>query len=244
MNKVIKSVLVGAAAASMAFLGTGVASAAPVGGGAASPDIVGGTKSAATPWEVQLIFVQNGNTYGCTGEAISSEWILTAQHCIDRTSSMNVYYSNSTTNRGTAIKADNWVGSDNGDVALVHLSQSKNLGSYPTVADSYSANAGDKGIVMGYGRRANAAQSDGLYQANVQVLGSSTDAYNGTAVHIKGVNGASNHGDSGGPLLIGNQIVGVCSTGDSSDPGADIHAGSNYANLTDSRQWISDTAGV
>ncbi len=244
MNKVFKSVLIGAAAASMAFLGTGAASAAPVAGGGATPDIVGGTKAPATPWEVQLIFVQNGSSYGCTGEAISAEWVLTAQHCIDGISSMNVYYSNSTTNRGTAIAADNWVASDSGDVALVHLSQSKNLGSYPALADSYTANAGDKGVVMGYGRRANAVQSDGLYQANVQVVGASTDAYDGTAVHIKGVNGASNHGDSGGPLLVGGKIVGVCSTGDSSDPGADIHAGSNYANLTDSRQWISDTAGV
>lgn len=243
MNKIFKSVLVGAAAASMAFLGTGVASAAPVGGGA-TPDIVGGTKSSATPWEVQLIFQQNGSSFGCTGEAISAEWVLTANHCVDGDQSMNVYYSNSTTNRGPAIAADNLYSSSNGDVALVHLSQPKNLNSYAPLADSYTARSGDKGIVMGYGHRANGANADGLYQANVQVVGSSTDAYYGTAVHIKGVNGSSNHGDSGGPLIIGGKVVGVCSTGDSADPGADTHAGSNYANLTDSRQWISDTSGV
>ncbi|GAA1051291.1 S1 family peptidase [Arthrobacter russicus] len=244
MNKIFKSVLVGAAAASMAFLGTGAASAAPVAGGGATPDIVGGTKAPATAWEVQLIFVQNGGTYGCTGEAISADWILTANHCIDGDTSMNVYYSNSTTNRGTAIKADKWVTSGKGDVALVHLSQSKNLGSYPALADSYTATSGDAGKIMGYGRRANAANADGLYQANVTVIGKSTDAYRGTAVHIKGVDGAANHGDSGGPLIVGGKIVGVCSTGDDQDPGANTQAGSNYANLTASRSWIKSTSGV
>ncbi len=244
MNKIFKSVLVGAAAASMAFLGTGAASAAPVAGGGATPDIVGGTKAPATPWAVQLVFVQNGGTYGCTGEAISADWILTANHCIDGDTSMNVYYSNSTTNRGTAIKADKWVTSGKGDVALVHLSQPKNLGSYPALADSYTATSGDAGKIMGYGRRANAANADGLYQANVTVTGKSTDAYRGTAVHIKGVDGAANHGDSGGPLIVGGKIVGVCSTGDDQDPGANTHAGSNYANLTASRSWIKSTSGV
>lgn len=246
MNKIFKSVLVGAAAASMAFLGTGVASAAPVGNGSATPDIVGGTKAPATPWAVQLVFVQNGSSYGCTGEAISKDYILTANHCIDGISSMNVYYSNSnsTANRGTAIKADKWTTSGKGDVALVHLSASKDLGSYPALADSYTANSGDAGKIMGYGLRANQVRPDGLYQANVSVLGASRDAYNGTAVHIKGGDGAANHSDSGGPLIIGGKIVGVCSTGDSSDPGADIHAGSSYANLTASRSWIKSTSGV
>ena len=244
MNKIFKSVLVGAAAASMAFLGTGAASAAPVAGGGATPDIVGGTKAPATPWAGQLVFVPNGGTYGCTGEAISADWILTANHCIDGDTSMNVYYSNSTTNRGTAIKADKWVTSGKGDVALVHLSQSKNLGSYPALADSYTATSGDAGKIMGYGRRANAANADGLYQANVTVIGKSTDAYSGTAVHIKGVDGAANHGDSGGPLIVGGKIVGVCSTGDDQDPGANTQAGSNYANLTASRSWIKSTSGV
>ena len=42
----------------------------------------------------------------------------------------------------------------------------------------------------------------------------------------------------------GGVIVGVCSTGDVADPGSDIHAGSNYANLTASRSWIRSVTGV
>ena len=64
------------------------------------------------------------------------------------------------------------------------------------------------------------------------------------AIHVQGIDGASNHGDSGGPLVINGQIVGVCSTGDTADPGSNIHAGSNYSNITGHRAWIRQTAGV
>ncbi|NYE95371.1 secreted trypsin-like serine protease [Psychromicrobium silvestre] len=243
MNKVFKSVLVGVGAATMALLGAGAATAAPV-SSAPTPKIIGGTQAPATPWEVQLDFGLNGGEYGCTGEAISANWILTAQHCVDGISWMDVYYSNSTSNPGTPIAADAVYGSPYGDVALVHLSSSHTLSSYPALASSYTPTSGATGTIMGYGLRANGVQPTGLYQANVQVLGSSTDAYGGAAVHIQGVNGASNHGDSGGPLIVGGKIVGVCSTGDVADPGSDTHASSNYANLTGSRSWIKSTSGV
>ncbi|WP_243758092.1 S1 family peptidase [Allobranchiibius sp. GilTou38] len=209
----------------------------------AQPHIIGGTQ-ASSPYIAQLVFEQGSGTYGCTGEAISADWVLTAQHCIDGTSSMNVYFSNDTSNPGPAIAADDFEASPDGDVALVHLSRSASIGSYAPLANSYSPASGDSGTIYGYGLRAGGAQPDYLYKADVNVLGSSTDAYGGRAVHVQGQDGASNHGDSGGPLLVGGVVVGVCSTGDTADPGSDIHATSNYANLTDSRGWVSSTAGV
>lgn len=208
-----------------------------------TPKIIGGT-STTSPYIVQLVFGQSGGTYGCTGEAISANWVLTAQHCIDGTEWMDVYYSNSTSNPGTPVAADEVYGSSYGDVALVHLSTSKSVSTYGSLATSYTATAGDSGTIYGYGLRANQQQSTGLYKASVNVLGASTDAYSGTAVHVQGVNGASNHGDSGGPLIVGGKIVGVCSTGDEADPGSNINATSNYANLTASRSWIKSTSGV
>lgn len=208
-----------------------------------TPKIIGGT-STTSPYIVQLVFGQSGGTYGCTGEAISANWVLTAQHCIDGTEWMDVYYSNSTSNPGTPVAADEVYGSSYGDVALVHLSTSKSVSTYGSLATSYTATAGDSGTIYGYGLRANQQQSTGLYKASVNVLGASTDAYSGKAVHVQGVNGASNHGDSGGPLIVGGKIVGVCSTGDEADPGSNINATSNYANLTASRSWIKSTSGV
>ncbi|ABY22983.1 serine protease, trypsin family [Renibacterium salmoninarum ATCC 33209] len=146
MKSVIKSTVISLAVASLAFAGT---SAAPAASGSFTPRIIGGSQAPNTPWEVQLVFVQDGTSYGCTGEAISSEWVLTAKHCVDGISSMKVYYSNSTSNRGSAIAADNVYASSAGDVGLVHFSQSKSLSSYPALADSYQANEGDSGLIMG-----------------------------------------------------------------------------------------------
>jgi len=53
--------------------------------------------------------------------------------------SMNVYFSNSTSNRGTPIAVDDMQNSSNGDVALVHLSEPAPVNQYMPLADSYDA---------------------------------------------------------------------------------------------------------
>lgn len=219
-----------------------VASAADSHSFLAQPRIIAGSPG-SDPSIVQLNFGQNGGTYGCTGEVIASQWVLTAQHCTDTIDWMDVYVSNSTTNPGTPIAADRVANSPYGDVALVHLNKPANVAPM-SLASSYTPRIGDTGTIWGYGLRANGVPTTGLFKATVNVIGSSTDAYNGQAIHVQGVNGASNHGDSGGPLIINGQIVGVCSTGDTADPGANPQATSNYANLTQSRAWIRSTAGV
>ena len=211
-----------------------------------STDVVGGEKAPTTPWAVQLVFRTGGTaSYACTGEQINASWVLTARHCIDGVTSMQVYHSNSTTNPGTAIAVDRVAAAPVGDIALVHLSQSKTLGSYPSLNLGFQAtSSGTTGTIMGYGLRANSVQSDGLYQATVGLTGRSTDAYGGVAQHLNGTTGAANHGDSGGPLIVNGQILAVCSTGDEADPGANTRAGSNYAVLSQSASWIRSTAGL
>lgn len=138
---------------------------------------------------------------------------------------MNVYLSNSTSNRGTPIAVDAMQSSSNGDVVLAHLIEPALVNQNMPLAGSYDATAGDSGVIEGYSLRAYRVPTSGLYKADVSVLGESAEAYGGRAIHLEGVNGSSNHGDSGGPLIVIGQIVGVCSTGDSTDPGSDIHAG-------------------
>lgn len=214
-------------------------------GSVASPQVVGGEQAPSTPWEVQLLFQQGGTgTYGCTGEQINASWVLTAEHCVDGTTAMDVYHSNSTTNRGTATPVDKLYSAPKGDIALVHLRTPKTLSSYAPVDLAYSTRTSGTGTIMGYGNRANSVPTTGLYQATVNLTGRSVDAYGGTAQHVTGVSGAANHGDSGGALVVGGKVVAVCSTGDSADPGADTHAGSNYAVLTQSASWIRSTAGI
>jgi secreted trypsin-like serine protease len=230
--------------AALALLG-GSLGATAANAATAAPQIIGGEQAPATPWEVQLIFQQGGtDTYGCTGEQLNASWVLTAKHCVDGTTAMNVYHSNSTTNRGTATPADRLYSAPTGDIALVHLRTAKTLASYAPLDLAYTTKSSGSGTILGYGNRANSVPTTGLYQASVSLTGRSTDAYGGTAQHVTGVSGASNHGDSGGSLVVNSKVVGVCSTGDVADPGANTHAGSNYAVLAQSASWIRSTAGV
>ncbi|OII10373.1 secretion protein [Curtobacterium sp. MCBA15_008] len=232
------------ATAALTLLG-GALDATTANAATASPQVIGGEPAPSTPWEVQLVFQQGGTgTYGCTGEQLNASWVLTAEHCVDGTTAMNVYHSNSTTNRGTATAADRLYSAPSGDIALVHLRTPKTLTSYAQLDLGFAPRSSGTGTITGYGNRANSVPTTGLYQASVTLSGRSTDAYGGVAQHVTGVSGASNHGDSGGPLLVGGKVVGVCSTGDVADPGADTHAGSNYAVLTQSAAWIRSTAGV
>lgn len=229
-----------AAVTTMAFALAPTAGASPT---VDKPEYIVGGSQASNPSVVQLVFTQDGGQYGCTGEVIAAQWVLTARHCTEGSSRMKVYTSNSTTNPGTPVSGDRLVNSPYGDVGLVHLAKPVGVNPMP-MANSYTAQRGQTGVISGYGLRANSQQSTGLFKANVTVLGSSTDAYRGRAIHVQGIDGASNHGDSGGPLVINGQIVGVCSTGDTADPGSNIHAGSNYSNITGHRAWIRQTAGV
>jgi hypothetical protein len=152
-------------------------------------------------------------TYGIefkrTGEAISESGVLTAKHCVAEISAMSVY-SNSMLNRGTPVAADQVYGSPSGDVGPVHLSSARALASYPELTTGYAPGFEDAGTIMGYGPRAGQKTAKGLYQAEVSVTNASTDGY-GPAVRVSGVTGAANHGDSGGPLIVDGEIVGMCS---------------------------------
>jgi secreted trypsin-like serine protease len=239
---------IAAAFAAVVVVTGGVFAAAPASALTASPHVVGGEKAPATAWAVQLEAsggsIPSGYVSTCTGEQVSGSWVLTARHCIDGIGAMNVHHSNSTVNRGTPVAVDRVSAAPTGDIALVHLRSAYALSSYAPLDLAATAKSTGTGTIQGYGLRANAVQSDGLYQASVSLTGASTDAFGGRAQHVTGVSGASNHGDSGGPLLVGGKVVAVCSTGDSADPGANTSAGSNYALLSQSAPWIRSTAGI
>ncbi|WP_394941109.1 S1 family peptidase [Psychromicrobium sp. YIM B11713] len=246
MNKIFTSALVGVAAAALALVGTGAATASPVSSKAA-PEIIGGTKSAVTPSAVQLIFKQGGEIRSCSGTAIAASWVLTARHCTEGASDMGVYYPTSSGNPGPGIKGDRSYPAPQGDISLIHLATPKPLANgYPVVASGRTPVANTKGIIFGYGQRGNSVPSDSLYQANVTVTSATTDAYNGPAFRVRGDNGISTIGDSGGALFIGGTITGVSSMGDTANANADIHATSRYGNPTTPvvRNWIKNTSGA
>lgn len=211
----------------------------------ATPYIIGGNE-ASSPWIVQLSFndLTRSGTFGCTGEQISPDWVLTAKHCTDSSYNMKIYQSNDQQNPGKPIYADRMLEAPSGDIALIHLSESAPLSSYGQLDFNYQPEVGQQGDIYGYGMGANKSYTDTLRTARVSVIGESTDAYYGAAVHLRGINGASNHGDSGGPFMHNDKIVAICSTGDQADPGANIQAQSNYALLSQAGDWIESTTGL
>lgn len=210
-----------------------------------NPQVIGGTR-AHNPWVVQLKFQNQGSTgtFACTGEQINAEWVLTAKHCVDEAASMNIYQSNDQLNPGNPISADRVHLAPSGDIALVHLSRPAPLPAYAQLDLNYRITPGDRATIMGYGLGAHRQPTTTLRAASVLINGSSTDAYYGRAIHINGITGAANKGDSGGPLIVRGKVVGVCSTGDQANPGANIKAGSNYSLLAPVGDWITKTAGL
>lgn len=206
--------------------------------------IIAGDRAPSTPWMVQLHLGDDRQWQECSGELISSEWVLTARHCIEGDGDMSVYFSNSTRNLGEPTRGDRLIAAPRGDIALVHLETPHEIDEYPMLAIDYRPTEGDEGRIMGYGLRGDRVRSTGLFQADVDVLGADRDLFGGESVHIKGVNGAANHGDSGGPLVVDGKIVAVCSMGELDDPGHDAQSGSYYANLGQATSWIRRTTGL
>jgi secreted trypsin-like serine protease len=232
------------AAAAGAVLAMGIASAGFIATADSSPtsNIIGGTTVDSAPWGAQIFWddVTDNGGFECSGTIISAEWVLTAQHCLNAPG-MHVKVGDVALGSGTESAVDQQEASPNGDIALLHLATPIQA-EYVQLANADPAE-GDTNQIYGWGRtEGDSPPSDTLKTADVQVTGSSTDAFGGTAIASQGVSGASWHGDSGGPEMAGGVQVGVCSTGENS--GSDPNGTQNYASVASSRDWIQQTAGV
>ncbi|PHM26095.1 S1 family peptidase [Xenorhabdus budapestensis] len=202
-------------------------------------------------WAVK-VFAGN---YTCTGEAISPQFILTAQHCVTD-DDMKVYpsdkvyvkYSNGINNYpgNTKHYSVNIHTSEKGDVALIELKDPHDINDWPRLNFSYSIPAGnDIGVIYGYGRHDPSdvnVDFDALYQANIMTKGYCTDSYGGRGISLRGGTGWSLKGDSGGPLIINGRQVGIDSRG---DKGVNEDKGKNqscYSDLSVHADWIIEKA--
>ncbi|WP_051792962.1 S1 family peptidase [Amycolatopsis jejuensis] len=212
--------------------------------GTASADtqIIGGGTVQSAPWGAQVFWddVTDNGGFECSGTIIASQWVLTAQHCLNK-GGMHVKVGDVALGKGTEAAVDQQKASPDGDIALLHLKSAVDT-TFMKLADA-DPKTGATNQIYGWGRTENdSPPSATLKTADVKVTGSSTDAFNGKAIASKGVTGASWHGDSGGPQLADGVQVGVCSTGENS--GSDPHGVQNYASVANSRDWIKQTAGV
>jgi secreted trypsin-like serine protease len=230
-----KSGAILAAAALLAGAGTMTAEAA-------TPLIIGGSTVTSAPWGAQVYWddVSGYGGFECSGTIIAAQWVLTAQHCLNDPG-LHVKVGSVTLQHGTDSDVDQQLASPYGDIALLHLSTPIST-TYMQLATSDPA-VGSTNQIYGWGRtQGTNPPSSTLKTANVQVTGSGTDAFGGSAIASRGLDGSAWHGDSGGPQLSGGKQVGVCSTGNNT--GYQTTGTQNYAKVSASRSWIQQHAGV
>jgi Trypsin len=190
------------------------------------PTIAGGQKTSA-PWAVKIV----GQGTWCSAVAIDPNWVITAAHC---PVPEQVLFSTGSVSNGSAgtVRSDRAMNSPNGDVKLVHLSTTHALAAYPQIDLDYLPQAGDTGTIYGLG----GPEYGQLREATIEVLDAATDYSNGLGIHLVGISGGSQPGDSGGPLLVNGKLVGVDSAGTGNN---DVHAESWYANLAGSKDFLA-----
>jgi hypothetical protein len=150
----------------------------------------------------------------CTGVQVSESVILTAAHC-GLKAGAGFSYANADGRFGPyelgAI--DKVTSSAAGDVAVLHLAQPHPLASYPRVDLDYKPTSGHSGLVYGAGLPFGGDQR----VAPVSVVTSGRVIAGGPTIQVRFPGGGVGTGDSGGPLIVDNAVVGVLYGGSGND---------------------------
>uniref|UniRef100_A0A023EPH8 Putative serine-type enodpeptidase n=1 Tax=Aedes albopictus TaxID=7160 RepID=A0A023EPH8_AEDAL len=217
--------------------------------------IVGGTSASANLFPYQVALFRQG-TFFCGGSLITAKWVLTAAHCVTsgyqvvHPSLMVVLAGTVYLNSGGVLRTVRRIipheryGNHQNDIAVMELLQAYQLGSsISTIAlRRTEVPTGSNVIIIGWGRLYTGGPISNVLQYNwattipklacareygivVGLLCLSTSANNGAC-----------NGDSGGPAVYNNQLVGVSSFG--STKGCGSFSPDVYALVSDYVQWI------
>jgi hypothetical protein len=200
--------------------------------------IIGGGYAQNAPWAARL-FSNGAET--CTSTIISPDWILTAKHCVGGGGLAFRIGSLDQRSGGTVANGVQTTTHPSADLALVRLDRSVSA-SYARLGQPGTVRVGQTVQVYGWGATSRCGseincQSPYLKVANVSVTNGCYDAYYGSAICARPVDGITAGGDSGGPMMAGGVQVGVASTSDRQTTTA-------YTNVTAYRSWIQSVAGV
>ncbi|XP_071053395.1 brachyurin-like [Onthophagus taurus] len=230
--------------------------------------IVGGYEAArnSIPYQAGLFITTPAGTFFCGGSLISPTTILTAAHCVDGASSVQVRLGahsvsavESTQVRITSERFTVHSGWDAdtlfNDIALVHLPEAapinENIQTIQLPSGDTSDFAGVSARVSGWGKDSDQAAgiSPVLRYVFAPVITNSecsnTFGWYITSGHvcIRGTGGiGSCSGDSGGPLVVDGVQIGVVSFGAAA--GCELGYPSAFTRVTSFLDWISSNSDV
>jgi len=231
--------------------------------------VVGGNVVSPTNNQWQSIVFLDAQFTKCAGTLISPKWVLTAGHCVNtigapqitigvRVGSYNrnelTYYHQNVKNiilHEGFFMADNIVN----DIALLELLEPiENIQSTLYNSDTTSIPAGTTVDTAGWGMTSSSnTLSDDLREISLPTVDriscNSIDAHNGYITENMICAGTINdtnytgscHGDSGGPLMLDNKIIGIVSWGDNNC--TDPKKPTVFTNVQKYAGWIQEHVG-
>lgn len=219
-----------------------------------SSRIVGGSPASPNQFPHQVALLRSGSLT-CGGSLITAKWVLTAAHCVYSgnqvisPSLLSVLAGTVNLNQGGVrrnvrrIIPHERYGNFRNDVAVLELEQAFQLSSsIATIALRRSTVPGGSTVIIsGWGRLSNGGPLPSVLQYNrATALASRACAletgFSTGLICIKSpVNNGACNGDSGGPAVYNNEVVGVANFVVN---GCGSSRSDGYAQVSDFVQWI------
>ncbi|XP_063233745.1 chymotrypsin-like [Bacillus rossius redtenbacheri] len=238
----------------------------------ASPRIVAGSPVAQgqIPWQALLVMDSAGL---CSGVLVSSEWVLSAAHCLKSYTSFEIVLggtSRASTQDNTVteyarqvfIHANYDAKTIANDIGLLRLASLVTYNAFisaarlPSLSQISASFEGSSALVSGYGRTSSSSQaaSNELLQTDVTVIrndvcaetfGSLIETSNICTVGASGKSPCE-HGDSGGPLVFAEEDRKYTLIGLVSFGVQNCPANTPaaYVRVTSYLPWISQNTGI
>uniref|UniRef100_A0ABD2VZH0 Peptidase S1 domain-containing protein n=1 Tax=Trichogramma kaykai TaxID=54128 RepID=A0ABD2VZH0_9HYME len=227
--------------------------------------VVGGAPTTIRdhPYQVSVRYMSR---HRCGGAIISSNWIVTAAHCVRAMNAFGITVkagSTTLSGRGQVVRAKQIIRHENyarwksdSDIALIQVNPPLSFGSNVQPIDladfSDDYEPGSKASVTGWGVFTRAGEiSNYLREVAVPIISNDEcmELYEGRDITERmlcagyvGVGGRDAcQGDSGGPLVLSGRLIGLVSWG--IDCASPRYPGV-YTRITALRSWINSKTGL